>query len=167
MNYLMVSITLFVVVSFGTVCWAQESRPKGSGTVRVTEKSSLAEVVARLNDDIIGHPIGKNQTPITVDEIVAVIRRHLGSKIPKNKRNEFLAVATTEMLNSGDWLKYSTESWTDEFHFTVWSIELTVGGYKIRIRDRAISSRAQTPLEKTMRQHLKKQLEKAMQGKRV
>ena len=167
MNYLVVSISMFVAVTFGTVCSAQESGQKGSGTVRVTEKTSLAEVVARLNDDTIGHPIGKNQAPITVVEIVAVLRRNLGNKIPKDKREEFLAVATTKMMNSGDWLKYSAESWTDDFRFTVWIVELTVNGYKIRIRDRTVASRPQTPIEKTMRQQLKKQLEKAMQGKRV
>jgi hypothetical protein len=165
MNYLTVGISMFVAIHVGAICLAQESGRKKSGTVTITDPTSLAEATAKLNELTKDHPIGSQQPPITVEEIVAAIHRYAGKKIPADKRKKFLAVATTKMLNPGDGLKFSTELWSDDIHVTVWLLDLTVDGYKLRIRDRTISYRPQSALEKEMHESLRKSLEEAMKRK--
>lgn len=171
MNYLTVCISIFVAIHFGATCLAQESGRKKSGTVSITEKTSLAEATAELNEMTKDHPIGSKQPPITVAEIIGAIQRYAGKteKIPADKREKFLAIATTKMLNPGDRLTFSTELWSDDIHVTVWWLDLIVDGHRFHIRDRTISYRPQSALEKEMHEYLRKSLEEAMekQKKRV
>jgi hypothetical protein len=126
---------------------------------------------AKLNEMTKDHPIGSKQPPITVAEIIGAIQRYAGKteKIPADKRGKFWAIAATKMLNPGDRLTFSTELWSDDIHVTVWWLDLIVDGHRFHIRDRTISYRPQSALEKEMHEYLRKSLEEAMekQKKRV
>ena len=131
-------------------CFAQDPDAK-IGTVKIYEKMTLEQAVEKLNNLSKDHTIGSNQSPLTADEIVGAITRWSGKPpIPDEKRAEFETIAKTRMLNLGDQLQFSTSFQSDGNYFTVWWLDLTVGRYKFRIRDRTISSRPQTDEEKAM-----------------
>ena len=125
----------------------------------------LAVVTAQFNELTEQHPIGREQPPITVDEICGVIQRHvrIAKNISDKNKQQILALAKSKFLHPGDSLKFSTEQWLDDIHVTMWRVDLIVDGYKLAVRDRMISSRPQSDLEKKMHEELLKGLNEALE----
>ena len=164
MSKIALSLAMFAACQFVATSLAQDIRAKKSGTIKITEATSLVDAIATLNGLTEGHPIGRDQPSITVDEVIAAIQRYSATakKVPADKKDKLLAVAETLTLNSGDRLRFSTVLWAGDIYVTVWSIDLFVGGHKLRIRDRTLSFRPQTEMEKQMHESLRKAMDEVI-----
>lgn len=134
----------------------------------VAEKPvSLADAIAEFNDRAAANLIGRDQPPLTEDEVIAAIRgidREHGR--PRRMSDEVYEalqkIAATRMLPSNAQLEF-TNSWITRngFHITVWWADLVImtgekTGYGYRLRDRKVSSR---PLTDREREEYKRELD--------
>jgi hypothetical protein len=120
----------------------------------------LRDGIAALNAKASVHEIGSLQPPLTEDEVVGSIRRWLqGRSISEEQRTQFEEIADTGILNPGDELSFLTRMTSRGQRFTVWWLDLTVNDYRIRIRDRTISSRALSADELAAHEEASKRIE--------
>lgn len=123
-----------------------ENRPDG-----LLADSALAKAVAAFNAKAAKNRIGKFQTPLTVQEVVASIRGWSRDRMPVDDETYavFQEIADTGQMLSDAELTFTT-GWRgfNGFHFDVWWVDLSVRkggkfgfGYTYRLRDRKLSSR--------------------------
>ena len=110
----------------------------------------LKNAVRKFNDEAREHSIGKEQTPLTEDEVIASIRAWDKRNRPSDETFAvYRAIANSRRLPPHARI-YSRDTWSDsQYVFTVWCIDLHIKtgenrGYAFRIRDQKISSRELT-----------------------
>ena len=110
---------------------------------------SLGDAVIEFNRKAQLDEIGKDQPPLTEDEVVAAIRGWIREQMPATDAvyDAFQRVATTKQLPPTAKLHFTTD-WHGfkGMHFDVWWIDLTLTegskhGYTYRLRDRKIRCR--------------------------
>lgn len=128
--------------------------------VGATTATPLEEAVRQFNAMTASQKIGKDEPPLTVDEVVAAIRGWIPSEIPVQPEilKIYQEIAESRILPPGAELR-ATIRWIgyNDYHFDVWWVDLRVGpvqraqrdpvlgyGYVFRIRDRKIHSRPMT-----------------------
>lgn len=116
----------------------------------------LADAVAEFNAQAAQDPIGKDQPPLTEDEVIASLRGIIRERTPMTDDvyNALQKVAVTRMLPAKAKLDFTT-GWSGHngFVFTVWWADLSImtgekTGYTYRLRDRMIASRLLTDRER-------------------
>ncbi len=116
----------------------------------------LADAVAQFNPQAAQDAIGKDQPPLTEDEVIASIRGISRENTPMTDDvyNAFQKILVTGMLPARAKLEFTT-GWSGHngFYFTVWWADLTImtgegTGYTYRLRDRKISSHPLTEAER-------------------
>ncbi|UCG59742.1 MAG: hypothetical protein JSU70_09525 [Phycisphaerales bacterium] len=126
---------------------------------------SLAKAVRTFNASAASNPIGKEQPPLTTDEVIAAIRawsRPKDSPVSEELHRAFKRIAATRKLPPSTGLERITH-WDpgDSFVFDVWWVRLAMpkadgGTYSFPIRDRLICSRTLVEeadrLEKVLRE---------------
>ncbi len=122
--------------------WAAE-RPAGGST-------PLADAVKAFNEKAAEDPIGKDQPPLTVDEVVAAIRAWNRLEVPEfpdQVCDAFTQIAQTRSLPPGAAFE-SLNGWFPggDYHFDVWWVRVVVTnrdgrGFSFVIRERMIRSR--------------------------
>jgi hypothetical protein len=124
---------------------------------RAESSTSLADAVTAFNILAQNRPNGRDQAPLTEDEVVAAIRGWVRDTTPPATDatyDEFQKIAETRRLPKG--AKFvPTDGWNGYrgFRFEVWWVdfEIPVGEkshYNFRIRSRTISSRPLTERER-------------------
>ena len=110
----------------------------------------LTNAVTKFNEEAREHPVGKEQPPLTADEVIASIRAWDKRKQPSEEiLAVFRAIADTSRLPPHAKI-YSRDTWSDsKYVYTVWCVDLHIKtgenrGYGFRIRDQKISSRELT-----------------------
>lgn len=113
------------------------------------EEVLLSRAVKDFNEKAKKDTIGKDQSALTEDEVVAAIRGWIRTRHPASDAvyGAYQKIAATGVLPPGAGLSFTT-GWQgfNGFDFEVWWIDLQVPnerglGYVFRIRDRKISSR--------------------------
>jgi hypothetical protein len=119
---------------------------------------SLADAVQGFNARAKSNPIGKDEPPLTEDEVVAAIRGWIREQSPATDQvySIYQAIADQRRLPTAAALDFCT-SWTghNAHHFDVWWIDLSIRtpetpnslGYNLRIRDRKLRCRPMTAAE--------------------
>ena len=144
---------LVLAISFTMQSRADENRRAGADFTNATELKTGVEMfnaqVNRISE------IGKEQSPLTVDEVVAAIRAWDLKAFPiaPELLTIFRNIAEKKTLPPGSSLDF-TSGWqpNNEFEYTVWWITISVSapnpekenskvGYSFLIRDRKLSSR--------------------------
>jgi hypothetical protein len=109
----------------------------------------LSEAVKEFNQKAQKDPTGKNEPPLSEDEVVAAIRGWIREQVPASDPvyNAFQNVAKTKQLPPNATLTFTT-NWEgfNGLDFDVWWIDLTLfqgpkSGYTYRLRDRKIRCR--------------------------
>ncbi len=123
--------------------------------------TALADAVKAFNAEASMDRVGKDQSPLTEDEVVAALRGWIRDKVPASDEiyDAYQTIAETRKLPEGSRLTRTTRwSGYNGYHFTVWWVDLNIRtgentGYTYRIRDRKITSR---PLRDDERQRLQR-----------
>jgi hypothetical protein len=127
--------------------------PTFSGLVAVADDDpparSLAEAVKSFNEQAKTEIfVGRNQPPLTEEEVVAAIRGWIRKQAPVDNDTYAIyeKIASTKMLPARATITFTTR-WEgyNGYNFDVWWIDLSVmtgetTGYGFRIRDRKIDS---------------------------
>jgi hypothetical protein len=112
------------------------------------DTTTLADAVKEFNQKAARNSIGKDQPPLTEDEVVASIRGWDRKRIPVSDRVyiQYQIIADTKMLPDSAKLEYTTR-WegVNGYDFEVWWVDLSIPtqpgeGYTFRIRDRKLRS---------------------------
>jgi hypothetical protein len=159
--------TLSVIIFFGFLALAISNfaadQPRDDSSI------SLADAVKAFNDSRQAQIAGKDQPPLTEDEMIAAIRgwvREYAPPATDDVYEAFQTIAETRVLPRDAKIQ-ATSGWQGYrgFHFNVWWIDLTIPtdklGYTFRIRSRTISSR---PLTEREQQRIKDASERAQKG---
>jgi hypothetical protein len=152
------SVVIFVgFLALAVSNFAADKPPAESST------TSLADAVKEFNESFRVKHAGKDQPPLTEDEVVAAIRgwvREFTPPVTDEVYDAFQKVAETRVLPKGakidminGWKGYRG------FSFDVWWIDLRMpvgekSGYAFRIRSRTMSSR---PLNEEEKQQIENQ----------
>jgi hypothetical protein len=127
-----------------------------SGTASSLPQSSdravpLADAIKAFNKKAAIHYIGKDQPPITEEEVIAAIRaseRPNNPAVSDNLHNGFKQIAETRQLPPGAVLESLGGGWDPggAFVYDVWWVRIAMpkedgGTYSFRIRERMIRSR--------------------------
>ena len=141
-NTLSLIVLLNLAFTGGLALRAAEPEPDGS--------TSLADAVAAFNEKALKNPIGKEQPPLTEEEVIAAIRwSDLDRKQLPVSDQEFRAfrnIADTRRLPKGSEFEALTGfEPNQEFVFEAWSVRIRMpkenGTYAFVIRERLIRSR--------------------------
>lgn len=108
----------------------------------------LSAAVQEFNQQALTDRAGKDQPPLTEDEVVAAIRGWNRKQIPAIDEiyQIYQTIADTKQLPADATLSYTTEwSGFNEFDFEVWWVDLNIQrgqgiGYAFRIRDQKLRS---------------------------
>ncbi|MGL4463304.1 MAG: hypothetical protein ACRC1K_14240 [Planctomycetia bacterium] len=113
---------------------------------------SLADAVKAFNEKVANHHIGKNEAPITEEEVVAAIRaseRPDELAVSDTMYNDFKRIADARRLPQGAFLEPIGGGWDPggAFIYDVWWVRITMpkedgGSYSFRIRERILRSRS-------------------------
>jgi RNA polymerase sigma factor (sigma-70 family) len=110
---------------------------------RKRKETPLAKAIREFNQTAKGSRIGEKQSPLTEAEVIGAIRRWDREQlaVDDGTYRAFLKIAQTGELPSSAKLSFITYyEGAQGFAFDVWWVDLEVGGYNFRIRDRTISS---------------------------
>lgn len=145
----------FALLVAWCVCATADDAERRAG-VDFMKQTTLGDAVKQFNAQVNRtSDLGREQPPLTVDELVAAIRAWDTEKNPivPELHAVFHSIAETGKLPSGSHLDYST-GWDPGrgYQFTVWRVNLSISaphptkadsriGYTFRVRDRIISSR--------------------------
>ena len=138
-----------------------------TGDARGQSRVDLDKAIEEFNRKAQANEIGAKQPPLTMEEVVAAIRRWDREKLgpTHGARDEYDEIARSQSLEKNDSISF-IDSWgplkigEEYYYFDVWWIDLrieraevadglgrTPGRFNLRIRDRTISSRKLTPEE--------------------
>jgi RNA polymerase sigma factor (sigma-70 family) len=116
-----------------------------------TDKGSLADAIKAFDEKASKDQIGKDETPITEQEVIAGIRaseRPKESAVTDKLYNAFKQIAETHQLPPGAALEAIGGSWDPggSFVYDVWRVRVKMpkedgGTYSFQIRERIIRSR--------------------------
>ncbi len=156
----LVLLSLAFVVGTSCMSFAQLDESKyhdpSIDTERFTATGtiSLHDVVPRFNEIASQHSVGKSQEELTVDEVISAIRRAVGTSKtagqPEMRASTQAAldrIVQTGNLSKGDELLFATGYTSSGRRYTVWWIDIVSDSYRLRLRDRTLSSRALTAEE--------------------
>jgi hypothetical protein len=136
-------------------------------TAEAQSRVSLKDAVEEFNRVASADPIGKSQSRLTVDEILAAIRliEFRNFDLPVEGRDQYKVIAKEKSIDSIDKLRF-INGWGpleidgNLYQFEVWWVDLrierdsikdrfgrTPSYFNLRIRDRTISSRKFTEAE--------------------
>jgi len=113
------------------------------------EDIPLAKAVREFNEKAKANATGKDQPPLTTDEVVASIRGWIRERISATDEvyGAYQKIADSGMLPPGAYLSYTT-GWKgfNGYDFDLWWVDLTIStgknsGYTFRLRDQKLSSR--------------------------
>jgi hypothetical protein len=145
--------TLSVIIFCGFVALAISNF--AADQPRDHSSTLLDDAVKAFNDSRQAQISGKNQPPLTEDEVVAAIRgwvREYAPPATDEVYEAFQTIAETRVLPRVAKIQ-ATSGWQGYrgFHFDVWWIDLTIPtdklGYTFRIRSQTIGSRPLTEKE--------------------
>jgi hypothetical protein len=131
----------------------------------VVPERSFLSAIGRFNAEAMLNPVGKDQPPLTVDEMVAAIRGWVRKEhaVPDDYYSAFQKSADTLTLPAGARLDFTT-GWKNYngYDFVVWWVDLTfrdpssvhsdsanTGSYTFRLRDRKVNCRPATSAPRT------------------
>ena len=133
--------------------------------VTVSQETPLQEAVEELNQLARLHKVGKEQSPVTVNEVVAAIQRKLNSGT-KRAESRLREIIKAKSLSAGESLRL-TSGLSDQTHFfQVWWVDLAVDNGGVRIRDRTLSVRPLTTAELASRERLRPMIEDGLRKDR-
>jgi hypothetical protein len=148
------------LMAFSPEAFGQQALPKRDALGRIVHPpTSLKKAVEAFNAKAATDSIGKDQPPLTEDEVIASIRGWIRKRNPISDEGYkvYQEIAEKRELPEGVYLSPLT-GWHgyNDMHFDVWWIDLHIPmgerkGYSYRIRERMIRSR---PLTEQERQEL-------------
>ena len=138
------SLIVMLTLAFTGVCPLRAAEPEPDGS------TSLADAVEAFNEKALQNPIGKEQPPLTEEEVIAAIRwSDLDRKqlpVSDEEYRAFRNIADTRRLPKGSEFEVLTRFEPNEkFVFEAWSVRITMpkekGTYAFVIRERMVRSR--------------------------
>jgi hypothetical protein len=144
-------------MAVGAEARGQHELPKRDKLGRIVHPpTSLAEAVKAFNAEAATDPIGKDQSPLTEDEVIASIRGWIRKEQPISDEDYkvFQKIAEERQFPEGAYLhEFTGWSGYNDMHFDVWWVDLridTPDGKRLghRIRARMIRSRPLTEAER-------------------
>lgn len=134
---------VFVILSVALTFRAEEPA--------AVKRLLLEEAVDKFNQKSQETKIGKDQPPLTVDEVIAAIRAWDRKKIPASDKvyEAYQKIAESRVLPDKAEFDFMTGFTNDRFEFDVWWVNLSIStgpksGYGFRIREQILSSRPLT-----------------------
>jgi hypothetical protein len=129
-----------------------------SSAARGESGKPLADAVDEFNEKAQKDSIGKEQPPLTEDEVIAAIRGWDQKQTPVSDKvyKTYRLIADSKMLPEGATLTFTTKWSNKDFNFDVWRVDLNVKtgpqeGFTCPIRDRKLRSRIISTSEDRMR----------------
>ena len=125
--------------------------PSSSAVTADPNATPLAAAIKAFNERYSSHPIGKDQPPLTEDEVVAAIRwwgtKRNNAPVTEAEFHEFQKIADTRMLpEKAEFELLTSFRPADQLEFDAWSVRIRMPGgrgtYAYVIRDRWIRSRS-------------------------
>lgn len=138
------SLIVLLILAFTGVCPLRAAEPEPDGS------TSLADAVGTFNERALKNPIGKEQPPLTEEEVIAAIRwSDLDRKqlpVSDEEYRAFRNIADTRRLPKGSEFEVLTGFEPNQkFVFEAWSVRIRMpkenGSYAFVIRERMIRSR--------------------------
>jgi hypothetical protein len=138
------SLIVILTLAFSGFCPLRAAEPEPDGS------TSLADAVESFNEKALQDPIGKEQPPLTEEEVIAAIR---WSGLDRNQMpvsdeeyRAFRKIADTRRLPKGSEFEVLTGFEPNQrFVFEAWSVRIRMpkenGTYAFVIRERMIRSR--------------------------
>ena len=129
----------------------QQTLPSSSAFTPDPNATPLAAAIKAFNETYSSHPIGKDQPPLTEDEVVAAIRwwgtKRNDAPVTEAEFHEFQKIADTRMLpEKAEFELLTSFRPADQLEFDAWSVRIRMPGgrgtYAYVIRDRWIRSRS-------------------------
>jgi hypothetical protein len=126
-------------------------RSSAAGEPSPTDALPLAEAISSFNAKATQDPIGKEQPPLTEDEVIAAIRwwesDRKESPVSDGEFRAFLNIAETRRLPAGWTFEVLTHFEPDDrLLIEAWSVRIVMpringGTYEFRVRERMVRSR--------------------------
>jgi len=141
----MFPLTTFVAVSLTLICQTSAGQPSRQ------ESLPLADAIKAFNERAVADPIGKDQPPLTKEEVIGAIRHLQRPEVDPPVTAELFAafkqIATTHALPpNAEFEKLTGYDPGGAYVFDVWSVRIRMSrpdgsSYAFGIRERMIRSR--------------------------